>query len=217
MSLEYTRQKRLFNPEEQKSKIHILGAGSTGSFIALTLAKLGFEDITIYDFDKIEAHNIPNQFYRTEDIGKEKLDAIQEIVKDFSDLDINIEKGKINKNTDIGIEINSIVVFCLDNIKTRKLVYDMIKDYPIALVDTRLGGESYQIYSFNLGDEEKKKEYEAQLKAPTTEAVCGEKSIIYCILSIASECCNIIKKIDKGESIPYTLKRSMQGYRILSH
>ena len=215
--MEYTRQVRIFNPEEQKSKIHILGAGSTGSFIALTLAKLGFEDITIYDFDKIEAHNIPNQFYRTEDIGKEKLDAIKEIVKDFSDLDINIEKGKIDKNTDIGIEINSIVVFCLDNIKTRKLVYEQIKDYPVVLVDTRLGGEAYQIYSFNLGDEEKKKEYEAQLKAPTTEAVCGEKSIIYTILSIASETSNIIKKIDKGESYPYVLKRSMRGYRILSH
>jgi molybdopterin/thiamine biosynthesis adenylyltransferase len=215
MSLEFTRQNNIFNPKDQKSKIHILGAGSTGSFIALTLAKLGFDNINIYDFDKIEAHNIPNQFYRTEDIGKHKTEAIKDIVKGFSELDLNAENIKINKDTDLGIELNSIVIFCLDNIKTRALVYDMIKDYPIFLIDTRMGGEGYAIYSFKLDDEDKKKVYEAQLKAPTSEAPCGEKSVIYTILSIASETSNIVKRIDKEETYPFILKRQMQGYRIL--
>ena len=215
MSLEFMRQSRIFNPEKQKSKIHILGAGSTGSFIALTLSKLGFKDITIYDFDKIEEHNIPNQFYRKEDIGKEKTESIKEIVKSFSDLNLKTENIKIDKNTNLGIELNSIVIFCLDNIKTRKLVYEMIKDYPIYLIDTRMGGEGYQIYSFRLDDEEKKKVYEEQLKATTSEAPCGEKSVIYTILSIASETCNIVKRIDKEESYPFILKRQMQGYKIL--
>lgn len=215
MSLEFTRQNKIFNPEEQKSKIHILGAGSTGSFIALTLAKLGFENMTIYDFDKIENHNIPNQFYRTSDVGSEKTSAIKDIVKSFSDSNLNVENVKITKDTDLGIELNSIVIFCVDNIETRALVYEMIKDYPIFLIDTRMGGEGYQIYSFRLDDEDKKKTYEAQLKAKTAEAPCGEKSVIYTILSIASETCNIVKRVDKGESYPFILKRQMQGYKIL--
>ena len=31
---------------------------------------MGFKDIEIIDFDKVELHNIPNQFYRVKDIGR---------------------------------------------------------------------------------------------------------------------------------------------------
>ena len=42
-----------------------------------------------------------------------------------------------------------------------------------------------------------------------------EKSIIYTILSIASEACNIVKKIEKKEKYPSNLKREMKVYTIL--
>ena len=60
----YLRQKRLFNPEEQSTEIIIVGAGSTGSFVSLNLAKMGMNKIKVIDFDIVEDHNIPNQFFR---------------------------------------------------------------------------------------------------------------------------------------------------------
>ena len=214
--MEFTRQKNIFNPEEQNSKILILGVGSTGSFIALTLAKMGFNDITILDFDKIEKHNIPNQFYRINDIDKLKVNALKDIIKSFSNTNVKIENVKIDKNYNFDLDLNSIVVFCFDNMPIRKLVYNKIKDYPIKLIDTRMGGEGYQIYSIDLDDEEEKKFYEERLKATTKETVCGEKSIIYTILSLASETCQIVKNIDKKQEYPKILKREMKNYTILN-
>ena len=71
--MKFTRQERIFNPNNQLSKITIIGVGCTGSFITLNLAKLGFNNINIIDFDKVEEENIPNQFYREKDIGKPKV------------------------------------------------------------------------------------------------------------------------------------------------
>ena len=43
--------------------IHIIGCGATGSWVALMLAKMGISNITCWDFDKVEEHNLPNQFF----------------------------------------------------------------------------------------------------------------------------------------------------------
>ena len=79
--LNYSRQEELFDPVTQKFKIIVLGAGSLGSFITLNLAKLGFNDISVYDYDYVEGANIPNQFFRMSDIGKPKVEALKEIIR----------------------------------------------------------------------------------------------------------------------------------------
>lgn len=216
--MEYTRQLKIFNPEEQKSKIVIVGIGSTGSFITLNLAKLGFKDIFVIDFDKVEAHNIPNQFYREKDIGNFKTLALQEIVKDFTGTEIKIINERVTNqfNFNIFIDLDTIVIFCLDNIPTRKLLFNKLKNIPIKLIDTRMGGEGYQIYTIDLDNDEDIKKYEERLKMPIKEATCGEKSVIYTILSIASETCQIVKNIDKGEEYPKLLKRELKTYRFIS-
>ena len=80
--MDFTRQNRILNPDECYSNIHIIGAGSTGSFIALNLAKMGMKNIIVYDFDKVEEPNIPNQFYRIKDVGKYKVTALKQIIKE---------------------------------------------------------------------------------------------------------------------------------------
>ena len=54
----FDRQYQIFNPKEQKLNIIVVGCGSIGSFVTLNLAKLGFEKITVLDFDKVEKENI---------------------------------------------------------------------------------------------------------------------------------------------------------------
>jgi molybdopterin/thiamine biosynthesis adenylyltransferase len=217
----FDRQHQIFNPKEQKTRIIVVGCGSVGSLTILTLAKLGFKQIVAIDYDVVEPVNIPNQFYRFSDISKLKVEAIKDIVKDFTGTEIAIINRKIdeeNKFIDIvGIDLNTIVVFALDNIESRALIYNELKDIPsMKIIDVRVGGQGSNIYFIDLENKSDKKKYETLLEQPTNDDACGNKFVIYNLLYVASETCNIIKRLDKGEKIPSMLMREMSGYRILT-
>ena len=58
----FLRQLEIADPTKFRDKsITVIGAGGIGAATVVALAKTGFEKITVYDFDKIEEHNLPNQ------------------------------------------------------------------------------------------------------------------------------------------------------------
>ena len=213
--MDYTRQNKLFNPKKSNLNIIIIGAGSTGSFIAFTLAKMGVGKIKVIDYDEVEEHNIPNQYYRLKDIGKLKVDALKEIIKEFSDTTIETENIKIGKKYDFNIDMNTIIISCVDNIKAREIFSQHLEGFPIKMIDTRFGGEGYSIHICNFGEEEEVKSFNESLKGEIKPTSCGEKSIIYTINSLASEVCSVIKKINNGEDIPKIIRRQLTNYKII--
>jgi len=217
--MNFQRQERIFNPEEQKTKLIVVGCGSVGSFTILNLCKLGFNNIVAIDFDKVSVENIPNQFYRIKDVDRFKTEALKEIVKEFTDTDISVVTKKIDDDYPLpelaSIDMNTIVIFALDSLEARKIIYEQIKEYPIKLIDMGMGGEQYNIYVVNLNSEQEKREYEKTFSYEESNLPCGEKSIIYTILSIASEVTNIIKRIDKNETYPKSIDRAMTSYKIV--
>ena len=213
--MDFSRQSRIYNPEKSNLDITIIGAGSTGSFTALNLAKMGIKKIKVIDFDIVEAHNLPNQFFRVGDIGKPKVDALQEIIKEFTGTEIKTENVEIKDDYDFDINLNSIIMLCVDTMEVRKLIYEKIKDFPIKLIDTRFGGEGYSIHVVNLADDEEREKFEKGLEGEIAETPCGQKGIIYTILSLASEVCNIVKKMDSSEKFPQLLRREMAVYRFI--
>ncbi len=215
--MEFTKQERIYNPEEQKAKIIIIGAGSTGSFIALNLAKMGIENIRVIDFDVVVEHNIPNQFYRLSDVGNFKVDALQEIIVDFTGNFIEKECVKIDENYDFDFDLDTIIISCVDSMEARKLIFEKLKGFPIKFIDTRFGGEGFSINVVDCMDDKDIINFEQSLDLPIKETVCGEKGIIYTILSLASEVCNIVKKIEKSEGYPTLLKRELKTYRFISN
>ena len=57
----------------------VIGAGSVGGFVAEALARTGFEDVMLMDFDKIEKHNLDRLLYATaSDIGALKVQVLAE-------------------------------------------------------------------------------------------------------------------------------------------
>ncbi len=215
VKMEFLRQTNIYNPEEQTFEVIIVGAGSTGSFVALTLAKMGIDNIKVIDFDKIEDHNIPNQFYRIKDIGKYKVTALKEIIKDFTGTVIETWNKKITKKTDMDFNMNTLLIYCTDNIESRKLITEKAEGFPIKIIDTRFGGEGYSIHTLDPSDDKALKEYYTGLDEPIKETPCGEKGIIYTILSLAAEVCNIVKRMDKEETYPKTLRRELKTYRFI--
>lgn len=60
--------------------VTVIGCGATGSHLIMSLVELGFDRITVYDFDKVEAHNLANQAFNQNQIGWLKVDAMRELV-----------------------------------------------------------------------------------------------------------------------------------------
>ena len=212
----YNNQHGIFNPKDQRLYIKIYGGGSSGSFIALTLAKMGFNNIEVVDFDTVELHNIPNQFYRIKDIGKPKVDALKDIIKEFTDVDIIAVNTKIDDNYTIMLSSDILYIICVDNVETRRVIYSQLKDSPMLVIDGGLGGEEFHTQVLQMNNLEHQKRYEEYLNSEHKDMPCGFQNVIYTILNEASEICNIVKRIDKKETVPEQLRRDMRSYRILT-
>ena len=81
---DYSRQVNILNPEEFNTRINIIGAGATGSWVAFSLAKMGLQNLHIYDFDTVGMHNLPNQMFGVRDIDRNKAISIRNIIKLFT-------------------------------------------------------------------------------------------------------------------------------------
>lgn len=136
-----------FNPLNCKGRCHIIGCGSVGSTVAENLARLGITKFTLYDFDVVEPHNIANQMFVNDDIGKEKVDAVAEIITSINPdakKDIRIQrKGYTNQ------VLNGYVFLCVDNIDTRREIVEASKDNRSikAMFDFRTRLEDSQHYA----------------------------------------------------------------------
>lgn len=151
--MDISRHREIINPYNLKDKITIIGCGATGSWVATILAKMGFNNITLYDFDKVEEHNLPNQNYEICDVGKFKVDAIAEKMKKYNDEDIDVTKKIEECNAKSNLE--GIVFLLTDTMKSRKEIYEnCIKNNPNVrlLIETRMGVDQAMIYTISPTD-----------------------------------------------------------------
>lgn len=136
-----------FQPEKDNAKIHIVGCGSVGSTIAENLARCGVKNMVLYDFDTVEAHNIVNQMFRQQDVGRLKVEALKDILTDINpELSDTVElkpdgwKGKL---------MSGYVFLCVDSIELRREIVEKHMDSPYvkAMFDFRTLLESAQHYA----------------------------------------------------------------------
>ena len=82
--MDLSKSYEFFQPEKDDARIHIIGCGSVGSTIAENLARCGVTKMTLWDFDRVEPHNICNQMFRQQDVGKLKVEALKDILTDIN-------------------------------------------------------------------------------------------------------------------------------------
>lgn len=141
-----------FQPEKDTARIHIVGCGSVGSTLAENLARCGVTKMTLWDFDAVEAHNIVNQIFRQQDIGKLKVEALKDILMDInSEIKDDVElkpkgwEGKL---------MSGYIFLCVDNIELRRTIVEKHMDSPYvkAVFDFRTLLESAQHYAADWSD-----------------------------------------------------------------
>jgi molybdopterin/thiamine biosynthesis adenylyltransferase len=180
-------------------KIKVFGLGSIGSVLVKQLALLGFKDITGYDFDDVHEENIGSQEYYKEHIGMKKTEAIQKLMSDQYDFNVQVVDGKITEETEILPEPNTIYFCGFDSLEARQLLWNKIKSFPVVWGETRIGRTSQRYYFVDLRNKDEAwfKEYEKSLdpSGPRIELKCGEKGCYPSNAELVSKVCRQIVNI----------------------
>lgn len=157
------------------------GLGGIGSYLAYFLSRQEAK-IVSYEFDTIEEHNLGGQFYRTNQIGKTKQEACNQIINEFSNTSL-INLGEFKKDS----SVYPITFSAFDNMKARRMMFEEWKklENREIFIDGRMNAEQGQVFSVTKGRE---KEYEATLfdDSELEDLPCNYKATSHCGAMIAS-------------------------------
>ena len=142
--IDISRHRELINTETFGKTVHVIGCGAIGSWIALSLAKLGISYIHVWDFDVIEEHNVPNQVFGINHVGRPKTEVIKKIIEEQTTSKVKIH-GKFTNQP-----LEGYVFLSVDSMSERKRIFrDFIKLKPKIdlMIDVRMGLHSGMVYS----------------------------------------------------------------------
>ncbi|MBI2633595.1 MAG: ThiF family adenylyltransferase [Parcubacteria group bacterium] len=188
----------------KKYPLTIIGAGGIGSPTGILFGKMGFCDITIYDHDAIETHNLPNQLYKLDSIGKPKAETLKNDINEYSEAIVEAKNEKYESQP-----LSGIVISGVDSMAARKAIWNKVKfnmRVPF-YIEGRMGAESGMIYSFNPCDPDKIKSYEATLYSDekSVELPCTRRAIIYNTFFISSLMGRNVKTFLIGKPVPFEI------------
>lgn len=148
--MDLERSYEFFKPEKCDGRVHIIGCGAVGSTVAENVARLGLTNISLYDFDTVEAHNVANQMFYATDIGRKKVDAVADMIMKINP-DISLENGslKLFKRGYVGQRLDGYVFLAVDNIELRKQICEDNKSNSEikGIFDVRVGLEEAQHFA----------------------------------------------------------------------
>lgn len=81
----------------EKKRVMIVGLGSFGSQIAIELAKAGVGEFSLFDFDRVELHNLARHTCTIQDLGRLKTDALYDAIVGKNPY-AKVEKFPVNIN-----------------------------------------------------------------------------------------------------------------------
>lgn len=133
LDLSFARAAVVLPKDFDKVKFFLIGAGGTGSFAAMNLARLMFElqrsgkaaEMTVIDADTVENGNIPRSNFCNAEIGKFKAQTLAERIALAWGLEVfytneNLEYEKHIKPHGTGFGDLTILVGCVDNHHARR-------------------------------------------------------------------------------------------------
>ena len=190
-----TRQADIIPMSTLGTSITIVGCGAVGSFTALTLAKMGFLNLTVYDMDTVDDVNMNCQFFRHSDIGEAKVTALNKLIHDFVGVGIKVHHYEI-KPTDIISD--SIVISAVDNMAVRKHLFETSDCKHI--IDPRMAAEYATLNVCSMVDPIAKEHYSKTLFSDdqAVQEKCTAKSTMYTVNLLAGLIGKTVKDIATG-------------------
>lgn len=219
VTIDYWRQLGLVPMDRlRKAKITMVGAGGIGSPAALALAKMGVGQLSLYDDDQVEQHNLPNQIHQIQSVGLSKVEALKDLLKGFVGEEVSIEAHEERLGAES--KMDGIVVAAVDTMESRKNIWEAVQgNLSVDLfVDARMGGHLLRLYSVNPMNPLEAEEYASTLYSDedALELPCTEQSIIYTSMVAGSLIANAVKKHIAGEEKLLEVILDLSGYTLLT-
>ena len=178
---QYSRNMGIMNHEEfvtiKNTRVLIVGIGGLGGHVAVSLVRLGVENLTFVDFDIFEISNLNRQlFSSTLTLDKSKVAVAKEKLLEINpDVNITTITSKYDKDIDPSLYDEIDIVFdAVDNIETKLIMEDHCTKYNKPLIHGAIGGWYGQLgiimpnaYILKAIYQDKTKGLEDTLKSPT--------------------------------------------------
>ncbi|MBI3115079.1 MAG: ThiF family adenylyltransferase [Candidatus Kerfeldbacteria bacterium] len=184
------------NPEP--TPITIVGAGRTGSWLTILLAREGYAPLTVYDGDVVGPENV-TQAYWPSHVGRLKVEALAEVLRQTSGVDLTVETRAFTAHD----SPRGIVIAAVDSMEQRQVIWNQVKhnlSVPL-FIDTRVGGPVGMIYTINPIDPLEVDYYETRFY-PDEQAAdfrCSEGRMIHNLWNIGVHVSCQLKSFLGGE------------------
>jgi len=159
--IDTTRHIDVFNPGAWgQRRVDVIGVGAIGSKIALSLAKLGVQNLHVWDHDVVEAHNIANQVYGASDEGLLKVVALQDRIEELTGCAITQHErwgGERNLGEVVFLPVDSMAV------RREFLEAHRLSASTRLVIETRMGATHGQVLSYRPNDPASLSRYEGTL------------------------------------------------------
>lgn len=175
MQIETMRHDEVFSCHKfGQRRVDIIGVGATGSKVAVLAAKLGVQNLHVWDPDTVAAHNIANQEYDLAHVGQLKVDALQQVIERATGLKITAHPVAVNGGESFG----DVVFLLTDTMVSRKTIWDTslrMKLRTKLVIETRMGVDEGRIYTVNPCDMTQVARYEETLytDVKASPSACG--------------------------------------------
>lgn len=159
-----------FDPKTfENEEIHIIGVGAIGSHLAEMCVRMGFTELTLYDFDTVDPHNITNQMFYETQLGVSKLNAITETCLNINpDFKPRLKPEGWKPST----RLSGHVFLAVDNIDLRRAIVEenMLNKTIVSFSDYRMGLTDAQHYFADWTQEHLRKNFLASMQFTHEEA-----------------------------------------------
>jgi molybdopterin/thiamine biosynthesis adenylyltransferase len=172
------RHESVFNPAEHNVPIHIVGAGATGSHVFSSLINLGITNISVYDPDIVSEHNLANQIYTGQDVGRFKVFGCSRYYKEKvgtntlpDDMRFIAESVTPRSISDYDYCSVGIVFLLVDDMATRSEIFRaLVRTKNVFLViETRMGSTHGNVFTINPFDTDMCRDWQNTLVDDTDE------------------------------------------------
>lgn len=185
----------------QKKTVILAGVGGIGSYVGFLLARMKPASMFIYDDDIVEAVNMSGQLYSQSDLGRFKVSALAEMIKNYAGYSsvFAISERFTNES-----EASDIMICGFDNMTARRLFFNKWVNHVQSkleeerknclFIDGRLAAEEFQVLCIKGDDEYNINRYSNEYlfsDAEADETICSYKQTTFCANMIASYMVNL--------------------------
>lgn len=190
----------------------IAGQGGIGSWATMIMSRMHPRQLFIYDDDMVETVNLAGQLYSKSMVGKKKVDAMANLVKDFSDYNtVMAIAQRWTEETQPG----DIMICGFDNMAARKTFFHSWLRHVVGhpnpekclFIDGRLAFTDMQVFCMTGDDAYNIKRYSEEYLFSDNEAdatICSMKQTTYCACMIGGLIVNLFTNFIANLQTPFS-------------